>query len=151
MCSKCVISHELRAGNWWVTATHCNALQYTATNRTVLQHTATQKLMNYCNNLQRTETLCKARCCIIVMNRCLQHTATHCNTLQLTTRYCNTLQHRSWWVRYQGVWHRHCNTLQHTAIHCNTLHHTASHCNTLQHTATLCNTLWHTATQGLMK
>ena len=40
----------------------------------------------------------------------LQHTATHCNTLQHI-----------------------CNTLQHTATHCNTLQHI---CNTLQHTGT---------------
>ena len=38
----------------------------------------------------------------------LQHTATHCNTLQ----YCNT--------------ETHCNTLWHTATHCNTLQHTAA-------------------------
>jgi len=44
----------------------------------------------------------------------LQHTATHCNTLQ--------------------------HALQHTATHCSTLPHTATHCNTLQHTATHCNT-----------
>jgi len=78
---------------------------------------------------------------------CLQHTATHCNTLQHTA--CTATQCT------------HCNTLQHsarTAAHCNTLHtaqHTATqctHCNTLQHTAhtaTHCNivhTLQHTAT-----
>jgi len=56
------------------------------------------------------------------MNWWLQHTATHCNTLQYTATpqhtaaHCNTLQH--------------LNTLQHTATHCNTLRQT--HCNTLQ-------------------
>jgi len=30
----------------------------------------------------------------------------------------------------------HCNTLHHTATHCNTLQHTATHCTTRQHTAT---------------
>jgi len=54
----------------------------------------------------------------------LQHTATHCNTLQHTATpgprlvfNCgrqDTLQH----------------LLQHTATHCNTLQHTATHCNT---------------------
>jgi len=44
----------------------------------------------------------------------LQHTATHCNTLQLTLQHAAT----------------HCNTLQRTATHCNTLQHTATHCNT---------------------
>ena len=61
----------------------------------------------------------------------LQHTATHCNTLQTSATRCNTLQHTA----------THCNTLQHAATHCNTLQHTATHCNTLQHTATHCNTL----------
>jgi len=42
----------------------------------------------------------------------LQHTATHCNTLQHTAR-CNTLQHTA----------THHNTLQHTTPHCNTPHH----------------------------
>jgi len=45
----------------------------------------------------------------------LQHTATHCNTLQHNT---------------------HCKTLRHLATH-STLQHTATHCNTLQH---ICNT-----------
>jgi len=78
---------------------------------------------------------------------CLQHTATHCNTLDHTTThsrnalqhtatYCDTLQHTA----------THCNTLQHTATHsCNTPERTATHGNTLQHTATRCNTLQHTA------
>jgi len=48
----------------------------------------------------------------------LQHTATHCNTLQ------NIANPR--------------NTLQHTATH--TMHRTATHCNTLPHTATHCHT-----------
>ena len=88
----------------------------------------------------------------------LQHTATHCNTLQHwqytrqrreRKRKCDvppacTLQHTA----------SHCNTLQHTATHqamtlmktkmqrshmmhiCNTLHHTAPHCNALQLAAT---------------
>ena len=81
-------------------------------------------------------------------SRTLQHTATHCNTLERTvsdslaiikTQRCSrTLQHTA----------RRCNTLQHTATHC--LRHAAiiktqrrsrTHCNTLQHTATHCNTL----------
>ena len=101
----------------------------------------------------------------------LQHTATHCNTLQHTQFFffkmtrqctsgaptccspCSTLC---------------CSTLQHTGTYCNTqtfffewigavnlgrLHLApyaprcvAAHCNTLQHTATHCNTLQHTAT-----
>jgi len=41
---------------------------------------------------------------------------THSNTLQHTATHCNTLQH---------------NTLQHTATHCNTLQHTATHCSVM--------------------
>jgi len=73
----------------------------------------------------------------------LQHTATHCNTLQHTAGAhlwhkdcaCNTLPHIV----------IHCSMLHHTASHCITLHFTASHCIALHHTATHCNTLQHTA------
>ena len=65
----------------------------------------------------------------------IQHTATHCNTLQHT--HCNTLR-RPVDVRLGAppmsrftATATHCNTLQHTATHCNTLHHTATHCNNL--------------------
>jgi len=72
--------------------------------------------------------------------------APHCNTLQHTATHCNTLQLEA---RHTAP---HCNTLQHTATHCNALQlearHTAPHRNTLQHTATHCNlrrdTLHHT-------
>ena len=47
----------------------------------------------------------------------LQHTATHCNTLQHVICVCN-----DW-----------------SATHCNTLQHTATHCNTLQHVICVCN------------
>ena len=49
---------------------------------------------------------------------------THCNTLQHTATHCNTL-----------------NTRQHTATHDNTLYHPASPRTTLHHTAAHCNTL----------
>jgi len=91
----------------------------------------------------------------------MQHTATHCNTLQHTAtirRTCaNSLVHAIQKTQYRlqhaaAHWTAtHCNTLQHTATRCNTLQHTelqhtaahwtATHCNTLQHTATHCNTL----------
>ena len=78
----------------------------------------------------------------------LQHTATHCKTLQ---RIC--LPQKSFYICLRTVANStlqhtatHCNTLQHTATRCNTLQHTATHCNTLQHTATHCNTLQHTTT-----
>jgi len=62
------------------------------------------------------------------MQRSLQHTATHCNSLRT---HCNTLQHTA----------TNCNSLQHTATHCNSLQHTAAHCNTLQLTAAHCNNI----------
>ena len=79
----------------------------------------------------------------------LQHSATHCNSLQLTATHCNSLQHSAthWQlVLSKGRCVTHCNTLQHTATRCNALQLTATHCNTLQHTATHCHTLQHTAT-----
>ena len=107
------------------------------------------------------------------LHHTLQHSATHCDTLQQTsdtlqhnTTHCSTIQRNA----------THYSTMQHTATHCKTLQHTATdmrhtatqftmsdltvalssqdnaavlpaiHCNTLQHTATHCNTLQHTAT-----
>jgi len=64
----------------------------------------------------------------------LQHTATHCNTLQVVcATHCNTLQHTARTcpvVQSSGVvvCATRCNTLhwpQQTATHCNILHHTA--------------------------
>jgi len=110
----------------------------------------------------------------------LQHTATHCNTLQHgeCRMYSTTCAHRSKCVAVccsvlqcvavccsllsdvfydmcaqEQVTHTatHCNTLQYAATHCNTLQHTATHCNTLQHTATHCNTLQHTATHCILR
>ena len=67
----------------------------------------------------------------------LQHTVSHCNTLQHTITHCNTLQQTE----------TDCNRLQHTATRCNasttsdtTLYPTATHCSTLPLTATHCNT-----------
>jgi len=74
-----------------VTATHCNTLQHYATLCNKLQHTT------YYYNILQDET------------SSLQHTATHCKTLQ------------------------HCNTLQHTATHCNTLQHANHFSSILQH------------------
>ena len=97
--------------------------------------------------------------CVDVFLYPLQHTATHCNTLQHTAIYCK-LQHAT----------EHCSTLWHTATHCNiTLHprcnalhlhctrtgctlvcrrfpiSSAIRCNILQHAATHCHTLQHAA------
>ena len=86
----------------------------------------------------------------------MQHTATHCNTLQHTATLSNMhMDHHN----YMNTIRLHCNTLQHTATHCNTLQHTITwiqldyiglmtSCkentfdgrgSTLQHTATHCN------------
>jgi len=71
-----------------------------------------------------------------VWARVLQHTATHCNTLQhtATRRNIASLSHIARFLLY-------CNTLQHTATHCNTLQHRfslmrRSISSLLQHTAT---------------
>jgi len=99
-------------------------------------------------------------------NVTLQHTATHCNTLQHTTlmwhdsrvnaalpqyytaTHCNTLQYTTL------MWHDsrvnaalpqilHCNTLQHTTLMCDMTHLSMQHCHKY-YTATHCNTLQHT-------
>ena len=90
----------------------------------------------------------------------LQHTATHCNTLQSTLQHTATHYHYmklgkkkresskcNYYINSPGAMVKaHCNTLQHTATYCNTLQHTATHCNTLQHTHTSRNSCMHTAT-----
>jgi len=55
----------------------------------------------------------------------LQHTATHCNTLQQTATDYGT---QDYWLAAA-----HCDTQneQHTAPHCDTTQHTATHCDTL--------------------
>jgi len=80
----------------------------------------------------------------------LQHTATHCNTLQRTTKHTathwNTLPHTGTHTYMNGSYGKkesttnavhvsHDNTtLQHTATHSNTQQHAAPHCKTLHHT-----------------
>ena len=77
--------------------THCNTMQYAAT--IYPQEVEEQPIHNY-----QVSTHC---------NNTLQHTATHCNTLQHLTH------------TYQVATHYN-NTLQHTATHCNTPQHTAT-------------------------
>ena len=70
----------------------------------------------------------------------LQHTATHCNTLQNTLQHSAT--HCNTGGRYDVDQHgRFCpflyiSTLRHTATHCKRLQKIATHYNALQHTAT---------------
>jgi len=86
----------------------------------------------HCNTLEHTATHCIA----------LQHTATHCNTLEHTATHCIALQHTTFGHRptaLYATWYQATASLQHTATHCNTLQHTAAHyCNTLHRTATYC-------------
>ena len=95
----------------------------------------------------------------------LQHTATHCNSLQLTaTNACqtgkshvhthhNTPQHTATQYNTLQITHAKpdihtCTHLQHTATHCNSLQLTATHCNSLQliHAKPECHMCTHTAT-----
>jgi len=71
----------------------------------------------------------------------LQHTATHCNTLQHMS-ICNRRRKTS----AEHATATDCNRLQQTATDCNRLQQTATQCNRLQQTATDCNTVQQTAT-----
>jgi len=77
----------------------------------------------------------------------------HCYTLQHTATHCNTLQHRpEILIEFAKL---KCYTLQHTATHCSTPQHRPEllmiiakvKYNTLQHVASHRNTLLHAATQ----
>jgi len=61
-----------------------------------------------------------------------------CNTLQHTATHCNTLETDRLADGGSGFG---AGKTQCTATHCNILQHTAAHCNTRQHTATHGNTL----------
>ena len=88
-----------------------------------------QHTATHCNTLQHTATE-------------LQHTATHCNTLQHSATPCNTLQHpakrpiykRRYVTRELSIEKEISNGPQHPATPYNTLQHPATLCNTLQHT-----------------
>jgi len=72
------------------------------------------------------------------LNATLQHTATHCNTLQHATI--------KWLIHTQTILAKHhAEALQHTATDCNRLQQTATDCNIVQHPAPQCTTLHHTA------
>jgi len=131
------------------TATHCNTLQHTATriatNCNTLQHALQQIATRYHRPCKKVSHPTNTPLANIKLT--LQHTATHCYTLQHdalqhTVLHCNALPLHL--VRDINL------TLQRAATHCNTLRHTATHCDTLrhtlQHTATYRNTLQQTAT-----
>jgi len=102
-------------------------------------HNLFRQVTNACVVACRSVVQGVAGCCD--NNALQQHNAkqaTHCNTLQHTATHCNTLQHNA----KQAI---HCNTLslcssQFAPTRCISTN-TATHCNTLQHTATHRNTL----------
>jgi len=122
---------------------HCNILQHTATRWILVVSAPAQDLASmlwYC----------------LVYNT-LQHTATHCNTLEF---YLCLRQHKNSLQCFRTAFFTtHCNKLQHAATRWNStcvctrtrprsnalalpsLQHTATYCNIPQHTATYCNTL----------
>jgi len=59
----------------------------------------------------------------------LQHTATHCNSLQHVAKHTGDSELATD-VSHANCAAALCNTLLHTATHCNSLQHTALHCNT---------------------
>ena len=71
---------------------------------------------------------------------CVQHIATHCNTLQHTATHCSI---DTWVSPVMTCWWHWGDTSYLCATHCNTLQHVATHC-CAQHAATHCNTLQHT-------
>jgi len=111
------------------TATIYSTLQHAATSSDQ-SHVQDVCIAIYCNTLQHTSTHCdtlqtpqsignlryvhieQLGCCAgnswnawgRASPNALQHTTTHCNSLQLTATHCNTLQHTI----------PRCNTLQHT-------------------------------------
>ena len=77
-------------------------------------------------------------CICIYLHISLQHTATHCNSLQHT---CNTHAHQTCEKpQYPKPMEISTTRSQLAATRCNTLPHPSTHCNTLQHT---CNTPEH--------
>ena len=74
----------------------------------------------------------------------MQHTATHCNTLQITPTHSNVLQHCT--TRCNTFHHFATNCNRRKSAHCNTLHCTAAQYDALQQTATHSNAQQHAAT-----
>jgi len=114
-----------------LTATHCNTLQHTAvqffnvySNLVPLPHrNRMYHVTTYCNTLQPAAThvgtgFWSAQWLDYVLMYGIPLTVVFC-ILQHTATHCNTLQHKSPWVRH------HSNGVLHTA----TPHHTLTHCN----------------------
>ena len=133
----CSVRHPRHPKAWQYVAVCCSVLQSVAVCSSVLQSVAVfcsvlQCVAEYCSVLQWLVSTNRLRRTMLqgVLSGLVQHTATHCNTLQhQLTKVCLSRAARA-------IKLLHCSTLQHTVTHCNTLQHTATHCNTLQHTAT---------------
>ena len=107
--------------------------------QTQYSHTATHS-NTHCNTLQHTLQLKLQHNATPHQDMCLQHSATHCNTLQHTATHCSILQHTATHCNkiYEGsTSHVSCIAYDMTrcVCLCNTLQHTATHRNTLQHIA----------------
>jgi len=128
------------------TASYCNALQHTATDERKFPKSS-DSIATHCNSLKHTAAYyCSplARCCNTCCNTLRQSNVCFCDqaiSLQHTATHCNTLQ----WLEHTTT---HCNTLQHTATNKSELlqssHPTATRCNMVQHGATHYSTLQHT-------
>jgi len=88
---------------------HCNTLQRTEAHRSALQHSAQHTATHYNSIYRRTKgSKIHIRASFKRSRNTLQHTATHCNTLQHTTTplphstpRCKTLQHSA--IQYIGA------------------------------------------------
>jgi len=92
-------------------------LQHTGILCIILQHNATHSHVwrtHYPRELPQ-KNICNT----------LQHTATHCNTLQ------QTVMSDTHFILNRLSKEKYCNTPRYTETHCNTLQHTATHYNTL--------------------
>ena len=105
-----------------------------------------QHTATHCNTLQHTAYFCLVASC-------------SCHTLQRTAKHCNTLLIPAWLLLTSRTATK-CNVLQHKCLAVSwsrdTLEQTATHCKTLripawrlQTRVAHCNTLHHTATHSL--
>jgi len=125
----------LHCNTFWHTATHCNIMY-------VYQTMQIDALVSYVSPVW---VQCVAVCCSVLQrvavchaNRCfLHHTATYSITLQHTATHCNTINVCAP-IRTYVLPREQSNTLPHTAAHSNALQHTATHCNKLQHIKHTC-------------
>jgi len=95
-------------------------LQCTATHGNTLERTAT-----HCNALHRTAThMCERAHALRAATHCNKHICERAHAPRSIHLCVLELQH----IEHTAT---HCNTMQHIATHCDTLQHTATHCNTL--------------------